>query len=213
MARSLCPDLPRRLLALAAVVILLLAPGFSGQTAVLLVGAASGALLARHRPAAAAAPAPALLSRRAAMFCLAGFFSLLLLSLIGWRQGNLALFAAFYRTGALVFGGGHVVLPLLQNAVVAPGWVGPKLFLAGYGAVQAMPGPLFTVAAFLGAVARVGAGGAAGAAIALVAIFLPGLLLVSGLLPYWHGVRRHAGVAAALDGVKRRRGLDCWLTP
>ena len=111
------------------------------------------------------------------------------------------MFAAFYRTGALVFGGGHVVLPLLQNAVVVPGWVGPKLFLAGYGAAQAMPGPLFTVAAFLGAVARIGAGGAAGAAIALVAIFLPGLLLVAGLLPYWHAVRRHAGFAAALDGV------------
>ncbi len=111
------------------------------------------------------------------------------------------MFAAFYRTGALVFGGGHVVLPLLQSAVVAPGWVSPKLFLAGYGAAQAMPGPLFTVAAFLGALAIHGPGGFAGAAIALMGIFLPGLLLAAGLLPYWHGIRQNPACAAALNGV------------
>ena len=201
MARSLCPDLSRRLLALAAFGLLLVVSGFTGQFMVLLLGAAAGVMLPRHRLAEPPAEAETTVSRGAAKLCLVGFFILLLPCLVSWRSGNLALFAAFYRTGALVFGGGHVVLPLLQNAVVAPGWVSPKLFLAGYGAAQAMPGPLFTVAAFLGAVARVGAGGAAGAAIAVVGIFLPGLLLVSGLLPYWQGVRRHAGFAAALAGV------------
>ncbi len=201
MARGLCPDPSRRLLALAAVILLLLVPGFAGQLAVLLGGAAAGLLLPRHAlPPAPDAATPAV-SRRAAKLCLASFFILLLFCLPGWRGGSLALFAAFYRTGALVFGGGHVVLPLLQSAVVAPGWVSPKLFLAGYGAAQAMPGPLFTVAAFLGALAIHGPGGFAGAAIALMGIFLPGLLLAAGLLPYWHGIRQNPACAAALNGV------------
>src|SRR5208337_1960419 len=118
------------------------------------------------------------------------FFVLLALSLAPVREGAGALAAAFYRAGALVFGGGHVVLPLLRDAVVAPGWVSPQLFLAGYGAAQAMPGPVFTVAAFLGALATAGPQGPAGAAIATVAIFLPGLLLVAGALPYWQVLRR-----------------------
>lgn len=201
MARNLCPDLPRRLLALAAVAVLLIVSGFAGQLLVLLGGAAASYAL--PRPASIQAPAdPApIVTRRGAKLCMAAFFVLLVLCLPGWRGGGFALFAAFYRTGALVFGGGHVVLPLLQTAVVAPGWVTPKLFLAGYGAAQAMPGPLFTLAAFLGALCTSGPGGPAGAAIALVAIFLPGLLLVAGLLPYWHGIRRNPACAAALGGV------------
>jgi chromate transporter len=112
-------------------------------------------------------------------------------------QGPWALAAAFYRTGALVFGGGHVVLPLLRDAVVAPGWVSPQVFLAGYGAVQAMPGPLFTVAAYLGTLT----GGYRGAAIATGAIFLPGLLLVGGTLPYWQALRTRPYVAAMMKGL------------
>ncbi len=116
------------------------------------------------------------------------------------RIGALALFDAFYRSGALVFGGGHVVLPLLRNAVVLPGWVSDNSFLAGYGAAQAVPGPLFTFSAYLGAVAHVPPGGVAGAAIALVAIFVPGILCLMGTLPFWHELRGKPGAQAAMRG-------------
>ena len=111
------------------------------------------------------------------------------------------LFDAFYRSGALVFGGGHVVLPLLRDAVVTPGWVSNDAFLAGYGAAQAVPGPLFTFAAYLGAVVQGPAGGLAGAVIALVAIFLPGLLLLMGTLPFWDALRSRPRAQAAMQGV------------
>jgi len=114
---------------------------------------------------------------------------------------GLALAEAFYRAGALVFGGGHVVLPLLEASVVAPGWVSADAFLAGYGAAQAVPGPLFTFAAYLGWVAEPAPNGPAGAAIALVAIFLPGLLLIVGLLPWWGAIRAWPRARAALAGV------------
>jgi chromate transporter len=116
------------------------------------------------------------------------------------RNQGLALFEAFYRSGALVFGGGHVVLPLLRDAVVTPGWVSPDAFLAGYGAAQSVPGPLFTFAAYLGAVMGPWPNGIAGAVIALAAIFLPGLLLVAGVLPFWDAFRRHPSAQAAMRG-------------
>jgi chromate transporter len=114
---------------------------------------------------------------------------------------GLALADAFYRSGALVFGGGHVVLPLLREAVVTPGWVSDDTFLAGYGAAQAVPGPLFTFAAYLGAVVATPPNGVAGAILALVAIFLPGLLLQMGVLPFWDAFRRRANAQAAMRGV------------
>jgi chromate transporter len=107
---------------------------------------------------------------------------------------------AFYRSGALVFGGGHVVLPLLRDAVVRPGWVTDDLFLAGYGAAQAVPGPLFTFAAYLGAVMHIGPGGVRGAIIGLCAIFLPGMLVVVGALPFWSLLRERSGAQAAMRG-------------
>jgi chromate transporter len=113
----------------------------------------------------------------------------------------LAVFDGFYRAGALVFGGGHVVLPLLQAEVVPPGWVTNEEFLAGYGAAQAVPGPLFTFAAYLGAVMHTQPSGWAGAALALVAIFLPGFLLVVGALPFWDALRLHPSFQAALRGI------------
>jgi len=202
MARSLCPDTPRRALALLAVAILMLLPDTAGQILVLVSGAVIGRLALTSapdgpKPAAAAQVLP----HRAAASCLAAFLLLLALAFAVPAHGPLALFGAFYRAGALVFGGGHVVLPLLRDAVVVPGWVSPQLFLAGYGAAQAVPGPLFTVAAFLGAIASAGPGGSAGAAIATVAIFLPGLLLVAGALPYWQVLRGQPGIAAAMMGV------------
>jgi chromate transporter len=114
---------------------------------------------------------------------------------------SMDLFEAFYRSGALVFGGGHVVLPLLREAFVAPGWVSDDVFLAGYGAAQAVPGPLFTFAAYLGAVVRPSPHGVAGAALGLMAIFLPGLLILMGTLPFWETFRKRAGAQATMRGV------------
>ena len=110
------------------------------------------------------------------------------------------VFDAFYRTGALVFGGGHVVLPLLQAEVVAPGWIGTDEFLAGYGFAQALPGPLFAFSAFLGTAMSAGPGGWLGATVCLLAIFLPSFLLIVGVLPFWSRVRRQRGVQAAVAG-------------
>ena len=114
---------------------------------------------------------------------------------------GLALFDAFYRTGALVFGGGHVVLPLLREATVARGWVSDDTFLAGYGAAQAVPGPLFTFSAYLGAVMKSPPNGIAGAAISLIGIFLPGILVLLGTLPFWETFRRRADAQAIMRGV------------
>jgi chromate transporter len=199
MARSLCPDTPRRILAIAALLVVALLPGTIGQLAVLVIGAAAGRFLNVPLPPAGEVMTIKI-SRGDGVLCLSAFSLLLLLALLIHGNGHFGLFTAFYRTGALVFGGGHVVLPLLHDAIVTPGWVSPGAFLAGYGAAQAMPGPLFTVAAYLGALSSTG-GGAAGSVIALIAIFLPGLLLVAGILPFWHELRQRPSVAAAVMGL------------
>ncbi len=132
------------------------------------------------------------------------FFALLVaLPLARYATGNhiIAVVDAFYRSGALVFGGGHVVLPLLQAEVVPPGWVSREQFLAGYGAAQAVPGPLFTLSAYLGAVMHPAPTGWAGAALALAAIFLPAFLLVVGTLPLWNALRARPAFRAALRGI------------
>jgi chromate transporter len=199
MAKGLCPDWPRRALAVVALGVMYLAPGTAGQMAVLLGGAFAGLVLCKP-PAANANEPEMVLSRRAGAVCLVLFFVLLAVAFVPFGQHLAALAAAFYRTGALVFGGGHVVLPLLHDAIVTPGWVPQPQFLAGYGLAQAMPGPLFTVASYLGAVSF-GGSGLAGASAALAGIFLPGLLLAAGVLPLWHQLRRNAALAAALMGV------------
>jgi chromate transporter len=117
------------------------------------------------------------------------------------QSHTVALIDAFYRSGALVFGGGHVVLPLLQQEVVPPGWIGNDGFLAGYGAAQAVPGPLFTFAAYLGAAMQPAPNGWLGGLICLAAIFLPSFLLLFGALPFWSELRRRADVQSALKGV------------
>jgi chromate transporter len=143
-------------------------------------------------------------SRPIGLLALAAFFLLLvglpILEAAANRQG-LALFDAFYRSGALVFGGGHVVLPLLREAVVVPGWVSDDAFLAGYGAAQAVPGPLFTFAAYLGAVVQPAPHGLVGAALGLLGIFLPGMLVLVGTLPFWDSLRRRASAQAAMRGI------------
>jgi chromate transporter len=200
MARSLCPDVFRRALAILSLFVVISLPGMFGQLLVLIIGglAGRGFLTA---PPATASDTPITISRRAGTRCIAAFFTLLVMALIFHGHGDLGLFDAFYRAGALVFGGGHVVLPLLHDAVVTPGWVAPQNFLTGYGAAQAMPGPLFTFAAYLGTVATAGPHGLPGAALGLIAIFLPGLLLVAGILPFWHELKQNSRIAAAVMGL------------
>ncbi len=201
MARSLCPDAPRAVLALLAAVFLTLFPSGPGQLLVIAVGLIAGLVLIPRQPVQDPARGS---GRRRGVGWLALFAVLLaglpaLAALTGSGAAEIA--AAFYRAGALVFGGGHVVLPLLEAAVVPGGWVGADDFLAGYGAAQAIPGPLFTFSTYLGALADNGTGPVTGALIATGAIFLPGFLLVLGVLPAWEWLRHLPAARAALAGV------------
>lgn len=201
MARSLAPDRERASIALAAVLIVTFAAGSVGQVAAILLGGIAGLWLCRGASGPAVGRLTFRMSKTAGALSLA-LFGLLLVVLplaAGTAQG-LALFDAFYRAGALVFGGGHVVLPLLQAEVVASGAVGADAFLAGYGAAQAVPGPLFSFAAYLGAVMGPEPNGLIGAAVALVAIFLPGFLLLVGALPFWDAFRSRPDAQAAMRG-------------
>lgn len=203
MARSLTPDLPRVGIAIGAIAVLSVAGGSFGQIGAILAGAVTGLLICRagSPPSVGRLAFPVRRSSALIAFALFGaLFVLPPLAVAVTGSQALMLFDAFYRSGALVFGGGHVVLPLLQSQVVAPGWVSPESFLAGYGAAQAVPGPLFTFAAYLGAVSGPQPNGLAGAAIALAAVFLPGLLLVYGTLPFWDGVRDLPRARAAMRG-------------
>jgi chromate transporter len=201
MAQSLAPDRPRATIAILSLALMAFAPAAWTQIAVIVLGAAAGLVVCRQEADIAAQNSEAPITRRMGIVFAAAFFALLALSFVPAGSGAAALAAAFYRSGALVFGGGHVVLPLLRAAVVDPGWVSDSAFLAGYGAAQAVPGPLFTFAAYLGAVASAPPGGVAGAALALVAIFAPGLLLMMGAIPFWHGLRARPGARAAMAGV------------
>ena len=203
MAKQLCPDRARAAIAAVAAAILLAGPPGILQLAVIAAGAAAGALFLKNLPpleeAAFALPYGVKLGA-----VLLGVFAVLLAALpmiAAGRHGLLEVASRFYRAGALVFGGGHVVLPLLQDTVVTPGLVSKEEFLAGYGAAQAVPGPLFTVSAYLGARIAAPDGGIHGAAVALLSIFLPGLLLVAGALPFWHSLSRKRLAASAVAGV------------
>ncbi|MEP6481528.1 MAG: chromate efflux transporter [Rhodoglobus sp.] len=203
MARTLTPELRRAAIAVLAALLAILLSASLGQILAIVVGAILGMLLCRD---AASDTAPRMrfpVSRAAGIVCLALFVAILAGGPIlagAVHSSALDLFDAFYRAGALVFGGGHVVLPLLQAGVVEPGWVTSQQFLAGYSAAQAVPGPLFTFAAYLGTISVHGPGGVAGAAIALGAIFLPGFLLLVGVLPFWNSFRRQRWAQAAMRG-------------
>ena len=204
MARALTPDAPRIVLALAAALIALLAPGVVGQILAIAFGAVAGLRLtgdAGQPDALRRLVVP--VSWRAGVVAL-GVFALLLagLPLAADVTGShgVALLDVFFRSGALVFGGGHVVLPLLETAVTSPGWIDADVVLAGYGAAQAAPGPLFAFAAYLGAAMGPAPNGVPGAALALAAIFLPGLLLVTGALPFWNALRARPKARAAMRG-------------
>jgi chromate transporter len=204
MARTLCPDRARASIALVATLVILISASSGAQILAIALGGVAGLWLCRTAPQAPTGHVSVPVSRALGLAALA-LFLLLLVALpvlrnLGTSQG-LALFEAFYRSGALVFGGGHVVLPLLREAVVVPGWVSDDAFLAGYGAAQAVPGPLFTFAAYLGAVVTPQPHGLAGAALGLIAIFLPGMLILVGTLPFWDAFRRRASAQAIMRGV------------
>lgn len=206
MARSLCPDRERASIATAAAIVVLFAPTAIGQIGVIVCGGIAGLLLSRMMTGKGADPVPEPLampvSRGAGFACLVLFLALLvMLPFLHGLGMRVTVFDAFYRSGALVFGGGHVVLPLLRDAVVAPGWVSDSAFLAGYGAAQAMPGPLFTFAAYLGAVLPGPLGGVVGATLALIAIFIPGILLLVGALPFWDALRARPLTQAGMRGI------------
>lgn len=203
MARSLCPDRERAAIAAAAVFVLAFVPGALGMVIAILLGALAGLALGRGTgtPAGAGQPLAHPIPRGVAAGALVMFFVLLaLLPFVAGHSQALAVVDSFYRAGALVFGGGHVVLPLLQAEVTPPGWVSQDVFLAGYGAAQAVPGPLFTFAAYLGAVLEPEPHGLAGALLALGAIFLPGFLLLVGILPFWDRFRTMARAQSMMQG-------------
>jgi chromate transporter len=204
MFRTLAPDRERATLAVLAAAIVVAVPNVWGQVAAIAIGAAAGLVLPRMAVAADHASLPLRVGRKAGAAFLVLFFVLLAglpLLATALPSHGVALLDAFYRAGSLVFGGGHVVLPLLQAAVVPPGWVSNDAFLAGYGAAQAVPGPLFTFAAYLGAAMNAPPNGWQGGLLCLVAIFLPSFLLVLGALPFWEALRRRPAAQAALRGV------------
>ena len=203
MARTLCPDRERASIAVVAALIILFSTSSIAQIAAILLGGIAGLWLCQFAPPPSTGHVAVPVSRTVGLVALTAFFLLLVgppvLRSLGISQG-VALFEAFYRSGALVFGGGHVVLPLLREAFVTPGWVSDDAFLAGYGAAQAVPGPLFTFAAYLGAIVSP-SHGLAGAALGLIAIFLPGVLILMGTLPFWEAFRKRADAQAIMRGV------------
>ena len=201
MAKSFCADAPRASIAVAALALVSFVPGSLAQLAAIVGGGLAGLAAVRADAADAADDFAPDLSRRAALAALALFLALLALSFLPAGEGLAALAGAFYCSGALVFGGGHVVLPRLRDALVAPGLLPQDAFLAGYGAAQALPGPLFAVSADFGALAGTPPAGLAGGLVALLAIFLPGLLLLFAALPFWRALRRERRAQSAMAGI------------
>ena len=204
MARTLCPDRERASIAVVAALVILFSSSSVAQIGAILLGGIAGLWLCRDAQPIAGDRFILPISRSAGVLALSAFFALLvglpIVRTFVSSQG-VALFDAFYRSGALVFGGGHVVLPLLRQAFVAPGWVSDSTFLAGYGAAQAVPGPLFTFAAYLGTVVSPSPHGIPGAILGLIGIFLPGVLILLGTLPFWDDFRKRTGAQAMMRGV------------
>jgi chromate transporter len=200
MANNLTPDVKRKAIALFALVATLMSQTAFSQVGVIVIAAIIGFLLFKQNVAEDDSGLTFPISKRLAVICLTLFFGLLILLPLLREATSLnwvALFDSFYRSGSLVFGGGHVVLPLLEREFVPTGWISEEAFLAGYGAAQAVPGPLFTFAAYIGAVID----GWKGGLLATFAIFLPAFLLILGTLPFWDSLRRNSKVKAALMGV------------
>jgi chromate transporter len=204
MARMLTPDFRRATIAILALAVELYVAGSFGQITAIMLGAVAGISLCRDVLVSPKGHIAFSVSRRTGMVCLTAFFVILLgtpILAVALQNHTMAVFDAFYRSGALVFGGGHVVLPLLRDAVVAPGWISTSSFLAGYGAAQAVPGPLFTVSAYLGSALNAQPNGLLGAGMALIAIFLPGTLILIGAIPFWDEFRTRQNAQAVMRGV------------
>lgn len=199
MAKNLTPDIKRKAIALFALVSTLLWQTAFTQVGVILIAALFGFLLYKQHKENEGTSSPFPIAKSVSAICLLLFFGLLfLLPLLREVTGSywVAMFDSFYRSGSLVFGGGHVVLPLLEQELVPNGWISEEAFLAGYGATQAVPGPLFTFAAYLGAVMK----GWQGGVIATIAVFLPAFLLILGALPFWDALRNNPKVKGAIMG-------------
>jgi chromate transporter len=204
MQRSLAPDRVRVALAIAAAGLTLLLPSQMASLIAIAAGAVAGLILFRAQNYGSSEYIGLPLPKTLGVVSAAAFVGLLVIvPLIAQVFSNfgLTVFSAFYRSGALVFGGGHVVLPLLEGAVVAPGWVTQKSFLAGYGAAQALPGPLFSIGAYLGAAVRPSSSPFLYGLLGLVGIFTPGLLAMTALLPFWSAIRRNRYVQSSLRGI------------
>ena len=207
MRKTLTPDWQRLLIALFAVVIAMFAPASISTLLAIAAGALCGKMFLRGNSAPMLPPLDLRISRRAGTIAGVVYFSLLIASAIlpailpKTSPGILQVGSAFYVSGALVFGGGHVVLPLLEHAVVSPGWVTQQSFLTGYGFAQALPGPLFAFAGFLGAAIQSNNSRAGLGLVALIAIFLPGLLAVAAALSFWSGLREFRFLQKALPGI------------
>ena len=204
MARNLCPDRERASIAVVAALIILFSTSSVAQIGAIVLGGIAGLWLCRKGMQSPSGHIDVPVSRTAGLVALTGFFLLLVGLPMLWRltgSSGVALFDAFYRSGALVFGGGHVVLPLLREAFVTPGWLSDDAFLAGYGAAQAVPGPLFSFAAYLGTAVTPQPHGLSGAVLGLIGIFLPGILVLLGALPFWDFFRKRAGAQAMMRGI------------
>lgn len=200
MAKNLTPDLTRKAIALFALIGTLLWQSAFTQVGVILLAAFLGFLLFKQQDSVEETRSNFPIGKKVSVICLSLFFGLLfLLPIIREVTGSywVAMFDSFYRSGSLVFGGGHVVLPLLEQEFVPTGWISEASFLAGYGATQAVPGPLFTFAAYLGTVMK----GWQGGLVATIAVFLPAFLLILGALPFWDQLRNHPKIKGAIMGV------------
>lgn len=200
MGKTLTPDKPRVTIAIATMIVTVLFPSAVGQILMLVVAGLLGFLLYRKQAVLPTAELPISIRKRTGAIALALFFLLLfglpVLRSI-FQHGYIALFDTFYRAGSLVFGGGHVVLPLLEREVVPNGWISAEQFLAGYGVAQAVPGPLFTFASYIGGMIA----GVGGVVVATVAIFLPSFLLIIGSLPFFNEIRKQPKLQAAFTGI------------
>jgi chromate transporter len=204
MARTLCPDRERASIAAIVALIMSFSNASAAQIGAISFGGIAGFWLCRTKTPSGLSRIALPVSPTVGIAAFSAFFILLIglpILQAATDISGLALFDAFYRSGALVFGGGHVVLPLLREAFVGPGWVSDDTFLAGYGAAQAVPGPLFTFAAYLGAVVSPSPHGVQGAMLGLIGIFLPGMLVLLGILPFWNSLRERSGVQAAMRGI------------
>lgn len=206
MAKNLCDSWSTRAITLAVAAGMILWPVLEAQLLFLLVSGVVGVLVLKDEKGRVPVVSPqgSLVSRRMGVFFLTLFFALLILTpFLATHFDSMALryFESFYRSGALVFGGGHVILPLLHTEIVNPGWISNESFLAGYGAAQAIPGPLFAFSAYLGTVMQFAPNGVLGAVLCLVAAFLPSVLLILGFLPFWQKLLAWSAARPAVAGI------------